>query len=86
MAGVERQERRLLPLLGGLLAFAFALALPAAVALRARPALDASIALSLAVVRELLVGAVDNPGFWGALGLALLWLFWLAWRGLGGRR
>jgi hypothetical protein len=86
MMEVARQERRLPRVLLALAVSALVLAVPAVLALRARRALDAAVALSLASARELVVGVADSPFFWAGAGLAVLWLCWLSWRALGGRR
>jgi hypothetical protein len=86
MTEVARQERRLPRVLLALAVSALVLAVPAVLALRARVALDAAVALSLASARELVVGVAGNPFVWAGAGLAALWLCWLSWRALGGRR
>ncbi|MDX6647186.1 MAG: hypothetical protein QOK40_2913 [Miltoncostaeaceae bacterium] len=86
MTEVARQERRLPRVLLALAVSALVLAVPAVLALRARVALDAALALSLASARELVLGIGGSPFFWVGAGLAALWLGWLSWRALGGRR
>ena len=86
MLEVARQERRLPRVLLALAVSALVLAVPAVLALRGRRALDAAIALSLAAAREIIVDVADNPVFWAGVALAVVWLCWLSWRALGGRR
>ena len=86
MREVARQERRLPRVVLALAVSALVLAVPAVLVLRGRKALDAAVDLSLASARELVTDVAGNPFFWAAAGLAVLWLGWLSWRALGGRR
>jgi hypothetical protein len=86
MLALARQERRLPRTALALVVSALVLSVPALAALRARVALEAAVALAIAGAREGVSAMSDNPGFWAGVGVSVLWLCWLSWRALGGRR
>ncbi len=86
MDGVARQERRLPAVVVALCAAVLVLAVPAVVALTARPGLEAVVALGVVAAREVIGGLLDNPVFWTAVGLGVVWLAWLAGVAVRGRR
>lgn len=85
MRGVARQERLLPRVSLALAALALALAVPALFALRARAAIDAGLALGLAVAREVVSAAGGGPGRWVAVGLLVVAVAALATIGTRGR-
>jgi uncharacterized membrane protein len=86
MDRVARQERRLPAVVAALCAAALVLAVPALLVLVARPGLEALVDLSLAAAAEVIGGLLDNPVFWTAVGLGVVWLVWLASVAVRGRR
>ena len=85
MNEVARQERRRVPVALALALCIVVLAVPALVVLMAQPTLGAGVALSATGLRELVAATADNPFFWAAAALTVLWLGWLASQRLRGR-
>ncbi len=85
MDRLARQERRLPAVVAALCAAVLVLAVPALVALAARPGLEALVALGAVAAREVIGGLLDNPVFWTAVGLGVVWLAWLASVAVRGR-